>query len=261
MTSTLPLTGERTVPGYEREQYWFTRHEAVYRWIADESGLQLHGLRIAEAGSGEGYGAQILSDAGARVIALEYDEQAIAHSRLRYPHVRHVRCNLAGMPLAPGIMDAVVTLQVIEHLWDLRGFLSDARDLLKPGGALIASTPNRITFSPGLGRGVKPTNPFHVEEFDEEQVRDLALGAGFEQVRTLGLAHGDRLAAWRDREGRGIVEAQVAAAVAEAQYGQDWPDDLAEAVRVTTVDDFIIGTTAGRGHDWAQDLIVIGVRT
>ena len=29
--ATLPLTGERTVPGIPEENYWFRRHEVVYR--------------------------------------------------------------------------------------------------------------------------------------------------------------------------------------------------------------------------------------
>ena len=28
--ATLPLTGERTVPGIPEENYWFRRHEVVY---------------------------------------------------------------------------------------------------------------------------------------------------------------------------------------------------------------------------------------
>ena len=29
--STLPLTGERTIPGLRTENYWFRRHEVVYQ--------------------------------------------------------------------------------------------------------------------------------------------------------------------------------------------------------------------------------------
>ena len=52
VTPGLPLTGERTVPGIAREQYWFARHEVVYRWLA----ARCAGASVLEAGSGEGYG-------------------------------------------------------------------------------------------------------------------------------------------------------------------------------------------------------------
>jgi hypothetical protein len=43
---TLPLTGERTVPGIWHENYWFRRHEAAYAFA---SGL-VHG-RVLEVGN------------------------------------------------------------------------------------------------------------------------------------------------------------------------------------------------------------------
>src|SRR5690606_36985753 len=99
--SSLPLTGERTVPGIAREQYWFARHEVVYRWLAPRCA----GQHVVEAGSGEGYGARILQQAGARVVAVDYDEAAITHSAATYP-LPHVRANLAALPF--GRVDAVV---------------------------------------------------------------------------------------------------------------------------------------------------------
>ena len=95
--SPLPLTGERTVPGIAREQYWFARHEVVYRWLAAPLPRASASL---EAGSGEGYGAQILREAGARVVAVDYDGLAIEHSAATY-RLPHVRANLAALPFAP----------------------------------------------------------------------------------------------------------------------------------------------------------------
>lgn len=218
--SSLPLTGERTVPGIRREQYWFARHEAVYRWLAP----QCAGVTVLEAGSGEGYGAEILRQAGAAVIALDYDEQAISHSARRYP-LPHVRGNLAALPV--NHVDAVVSLQVIEHLWDLRGFLAEVRRACE---WTCLSTPNRLTFSPGLGRGEEPTNPFHVEEFDAAQLRQLVQEAGFTDITLLGLHHGPRLAARP-----AVIAEQI-----EAALSQSWPDELEDFVAGVTVDDFAI---------------------
>ena len=166
--SGLVATGERTAPGLPDEEYWFSRHEVAYRWIAARVGTD---QVVVDAGAWEGYGAAMLPG---RVIALEYDVTACAHIRGSYPNVAVAQANLDAIPLRTGSVDAITCLQVVEHLWDLRGFLRECRRVLRTGGELIITTPQRLTFSPGLGRGEKPVNPFHVEEFDGEQLRDLA---------------------------------------------------------------------------------------
>ncbi len=234
MSIGLPLTGERTVPGIAREQYWFARHEVVYRWLVPH----VAGQTVLEAGSGEGYGAAILQQAGAHVLALDYDQAAIEHSAATYP-LPHVRANLAALPV--GRVDAVISLQVIEHLWDLRGFLAEVR---RAAEWTCLSTPNRLTFSPGLGRGVKPTNPFHVEEFDAEQVWELVSAAGFMDIQLHGVFHGPRLAARPN-----LIAEQIDAALSE-----DWPDELEQFVASVRPSDFTITST-----DLAEslDLIVV----
>ncbi len=237
----LVLTGERTVPGLDRENYWFRRHEAAYAWVIAE--FPTAGSTIVDAGSGEGYGAAMLRAAGAqRVIALEYDEAAAEHSARAYADVSTVRANLDSLPVADASIDLLVTMQVIEHLWDLRGFLAECRRVLRAGGTIIAATPNRFTFSPGLGRREKPTNPFHVEEFDAAQVAGMLVHAGFERVEVFGVHHGPR-------NRPDVVARQIAAVLSDS-----WPDDLLAEVAATTVDDFAIGP-----EHLATSLDLIGV--
>jgi SAM-dependent methyltransferase len=259
----LPLTGERTVPGHPEEQYWFARHEAVYRWILRTYRATLADGLIIDAGSGEGYGPDLLTEAGTRlVLGLEFDPATATHAHHRYPRTCIVRANLAAMPIRKDVVDAVVTLQVIEHLWDLRGFLLGCHRVLQPGGILIASTPNRPVFSPGLARGVKPTNPFHVEEFDAAQVQNLLLDAGFIEIEMYGLWHGARLLEWEARYG-GLIPAQIAAMERSQNLGVPWPDALAEVTASITADDFTIHALPGT-HDFptqtCQDLIGVGRR-
>jgi SAM-dependent methyltransferase len=259
----LPLTGERTVPGHPEEQYWFARHEAVYRWILHRYRDALADGLIVDAGSGEGYGPDLLTAAGARLIlGLEFDVAAATHARHRYPRTCIVQANLAAIPIRDDAVDAVVTLQVIEHLWDLRGFLLGCHRVLQPGGILITSTPNRPVFSPGLARGAKPTNPFHVEEFDAAQVQSLLLGAGFTEIEMYGLWHGTRLAEWEAHHGS-LISAQIAAMERSQDFGESWPVALAQFTGSITTDDFVIHTLPGT-HDLpletCQDLIGVGRR-
>ncbi len=242
-------TGERTVPGVEREQYFYARHEAVYAWICRKFTSVLANARVVDAGSGEGYGARLLAECRPSiVIGLEYDDAACRHAAVTYPRPRLVRSNLAQLPLRDHSIDMVVTLQVIEHLWDLAGFVTDLGRAIRPGGLLIASTPNREVFSPGLGRGERPLNPFHVEEFDDEQVHDLLVAAGWTQVQVWGLHHGRRIIEWESNHGS-LMAAQVMAMTQDS-----WSKELSRFIADLTEADFTITPDT---HE-AQDLIAIG---
>ena len=252
MSHPLPLTGERTLPGVRGEEYWFARHEAAYAWLAGSLGDRLRGAAVVEAGSGEGYGARMLRDAGARsVLALEYDDASARHAHAAYTSVRTVRANLAMLPVATASADLLVTLQVVEHLWDLRGFLRDCVRVVRAGGSVVVSTPNRPVFSPGLARGERPTNPFHVEELDAEQLHGLLVEAGFVDVVVHGLHHGRRITAWESAHGTGLVGAQVAAVLGTGEV----PDGLDAFVASVTATDFVVGA-----HEGSQDLVAVGVR-
>lgn len=249
MPHPLDLTGERTLPGVAGEEYWFSRHEAAYAWLARSVALQDH--VVVDAGSGEGYGAAALRAAGARcAVALDYDDATTAHCRHAYPGVGTVRANLAALPLRDAAVDVVVSLQVVEHLWDLTGFLRDCRRVLRAGGALVVTTPNRPVFSPGLARGERPTNPFHVEEFDGPQLAELVRAAGFVAVDVVGLHHGPRLRAWETAAGSGVVAAQVAAVM-----GSPVPAGAGELVASCTPADFEVAGVPG-----AQDLLLTARR-
>jgi 2-polyprenyl-3-methyl-5-hydroxy-6-metoxy-1,4-benzoquinol methylase len=140
----LPLTGERTMPGVESENYWFRRHEAAYLQLLDE----VVGGSLVEVGAGEGYGANMFAARADSVLAIDYDEQSIAHMAAAYPALQVVRGNLAALPLASRSVDTVAALQVIEHVWDHPQFVSECARVLRPGGLLLVTTPNRLTFSP-----------------------------------------------------------------------------------------------------------------
>lgn len=223
----LPLTGERTVPGIARENYWFRRHEAVYEALLPRCG----GATMLEAGCGEGYGAALLAGVAARVLAADHDAATITHVGARYPGVAAVRANLVALPVHDGALDAVVSLQVVEHLWDQERFLRECRRVLRPGGALVVSTPNRLTFSPGRDT---PLNPFHTRELSGPELAGLLHGAGFTEVVVLGLHHGARLCDIDAAHGGSIVAAQTRLALT----GDAWPPDLAADVATVSTADF-----------------------
>lgn len=246
----MALTGERTVPGLAEENYWFRRHEVVYRRLVQRCA----GRDVLEAGSGEGYGADLIADVARHVIGLDYDESAVAHVRARYPRVDMRQGNLAELPLPTASVDVVVNFQVIEHLWDQGQFVAECLRVLRPAGVLLMSTPNRITFSPGRDT---PINPFHTRELNAAELIELLESAGFQIEGTYGVFHGARLAELDARHGGSLIDAQVARALADAP----WPADLLADVASVSADDFdIIEAGAGRDIDDSLDLVAIAVR-
>ncbi|MDR3656342.1 MAG: class I SAM-dependent methyltransferase [Mycobacterium sp.] len=248
--AVLTLTGERTIPDLDIENYWFRRHEVVYRRLAPRCA----GREVLEAGCGEGYGADLIAGVARHVVAVDYDEAAVAHVRARYPRVEALRANLAELPLPDASVDAVVNFQVIEHLWDQAQFVAECARVLRPSGLLMVSTPNRVTFSPGRDT---PINPFHTRELNAAELTDLLFDGGFREVSIGGVFHGPRLREMDARHGGSIIDAQIARAVADAP----WSPELAADVAAVTADDFDIFDSghSGRHIDDSLDLIAIAV--
>jgi SAM-dependent methyltransferase len=247
------LVGERTVPRLWAENYWFRRHEIAYLALAPR--LTGPAPVVLEAGSGEGYGVRLLRRAGIdRVAALDYDAAALTHARAAYPDDvtgRAVRTNLAALPLATASATAITCFQVIEHLWTPSQFLADCARVLQRDGLLVVTTPNRVTFSPGLGRLEKPPNPFHCREFDAAELRDL-IAEHLQVTDLLGVRHGPRLRAWQDEHGDPIA-AQL------ALPPDRWPAPVRELVRSVTADDFVLGPLI-EDDESVLDLVVLARR-
>lgn len=230
------LTGERTAPGIAQEAYWFARHEAAYAWATGALG-PVH--RALDAGCGEGYGTKALRQVATMACGLELDELTARHARVTYPDACFLRANLVALPLRDRSFDLVASMQVIEHLWDVRAYLGEIVRVLAPGGHACITTPNRPVFSPGLERGQRPVNPFHVEEFDAHQLRELLSEAGLVDVRIHGLGHGPRIAAWE------LAHGSLVGALIASISGEPSPPDLGPFTESVTLQDFSITDSSG----------------
>jgi len=181
----LELTGERTLPDVPAENYWFSRHVAVYRWIAERCA----GLEVVDMACGEGYGSALLAERAARVTGVDANPEAHEHARLKYtrPGVAFVR-DMVETYAQP--CDAVVFLQTIEHVQDPKGVLDHFRQMLRPGGTAYVSTPNLLTIAPPGAQ--KSDNPWHLREYRAHEFRELCQGS-FDEVQLFGLFHARKL--------------------------------------------------------------------
>lgn len=232
------ITGERTVPGIWHENYWFRRHEVVYLRI---TGL-VTGMDVLEAGCGEGYGAQLLATRAKSLHALDYDDYATGHVHAAYPGVPVVRANLVQLPYADESFNVVVSLQTIEHLWNQEAFVAECLRVLRPGGTIIISTPNTLTFPPG--------NIYHPKELNPDQLRSLLTPSAI-ITSCVGLVHGPALTTWQGVNGS-IIDAQI------ARPYDEWNTELIKAVKTVTVDDFVFTTDE---LNESLDLIVVAQKS
>jgi SAM-dependent methyltransferase len=159
------------------------------------------------------------------------EEPAPAAERFRY-RVYNVNFEWDKLPFADECADVVTCLEVIEHLTsDPMHLLIEVNRVMKPGGTLVLSTPNIVSFRSALqlARRQHPMNfPYffpghytnrHNIEYTPAQVRSMLRSAGFDERTTTfdAWAHPTRieklrlrLAGVRGRQERGDCILSVA---------------------------------------------------
>jgi 2-polyprenyl-6-hydroxyphenyl methylase/3-demethylubiquinone-9 3-methyltransferase len=111
----------------------------------------LSGLRIADVGCGGGLASEPLARLGADVTGFDAAEgnirAAAAHAVMVSLSIEY-RAEPAEAAAARGeVFDAVVALEVVEHVADVAAFLKALGAIVKPGGVVILSTLNRTARS------------------------------------------------------------------------------------------------------------------
>jgi len=163
----LAYTGERYVPNVQGEialehwhRYLLAREFAARRTVLD----------IA---CGEGYGSALLSEVAQSVIGVDISAETIAHAarRYRHPNVDFRVGSCAVVPVPDSAVDLVVSFETIEHHSEHDQMLREIKRVLRPGGLLILSSPDRPEFRRLFGEPTKDS--FHVKELDRGEFEDL----------------------------------------------------------------------------------------
>src|SRR3954447_5820687 len=100
------------------------------------------GERVLDLGCGAGRFVAALRDAGADPVGVELADAALERARRNVPGA-DLRAMTDAIPLEDSSVDLVWCSEVLEHVPDTAGLLSEARGWLKPGGRLLATTPAR----------------------------------------------------------------------------------------------------------------------
>jgi hypothetical protein len=165
-----PTWPERAGPGGHGGEY-----EALAAELLAPSDI------VLDAGCGHGEIAAVLRRRCARVVGVDYDAEAVAIARTRFPDVEFHAGDLREWSTGERF-DVIVHLHTLEHLPDPVATLRNLRALLAPGGRLAVEVP--LLLRPGI------VNPHHEREYSVAQLRDELAAADLQIVREHGVARG-----------------------------------------------------------------------
>lgn len=139
--------------------------EARYKWAT--SRMQKHGIKdVLDLGCGLGYGTELIYKSGFNVEGLDKSEIAVKICSQRYPDINFIHCEFPNCVFTiHHKFDAIIANEVIEHVENYKLFLSSCFDLLKDGGLLLLTTPNR--------KYTGERNPHHVHEFTSKEIKEI----------------------------------------------------------------------------------------
>ncbi|HEX9942102.1 MAG TPA: class I SAM-dependent methyltransferase [Thermoanaerobaculia bacterium] len=145
--------------------------------------------RVLDVGCASGYIALLLQKLGHQVTGIELNARLAGEARARGIAVLEHDLE-EPLPLLEESMDVVHACEILEHLFDTEGFLSELHRVLVPGGTLILSTPNlnslgnrlRVLLGrplPMWGAFPKDQHGGHIRVFNRAKVDQLLQRTGF----------------------------------------------------------------------------------
>lgn len=153
-------------------------------------------LRLLEVGCGAGATLRLLREQGmcAWAAAVEANEAAAAEARNHADRLMVGDIERMELDIADGSLDAVICLDVLEHLIDPWRTASRLAALLRPDGAMILSIPNlrfyKVSLPMVLGGRWRYADSgildrTHLRFFTLETVEDMLTQAGLAIDRTI----------------------------------------------------------------------------
>ena len=188
----------------------FIRDALVRHFGRPEGELKpLRGLSVLDVGCGGGLVSEPLARLGAHVTGIDPTAEAIATARRHAAGQRlaidYRTARVEDLRAAGETFDAVVCLEVIEHVPDVGGFIRIIGELIRPGGAAVLSTLNRTWKSYALAivaaeyvLGWLPRGTHDWQRFvtPEELARHL-VAAGLARPHFSGLVYDVMRDAWK----------------------------------------------------------------
>lgn len=188
----------------------FIRDALLRHFERPAGGLRpLSGLNILDVGCGGGLVSEPLARLGGKVTGIDPTRDSIAvarkHAEGQGLTIDYRTASVEELAAAGEQFDAVVCMEVIEHVPDQPAFVRSLGQLVRPGGAIVMSTLNRTLKSYALAivaaeyvlgwipRGTHDWNRF----VTTEELSRYLESAGFSPATTSGIIYDVMSDTWR----------------------------------------------------------------
>ena len=122
----------------EASHFWFKgRRSLIKRWLAQ---ILQPPARIADLGCGTGLLTEELLQQGYEVIGVDVHPKQLATLQKKWPQALLFQSTVEKIPIESGSCDAILFLDVLEHVNDQQS-VAEAYRLLRKGGKIIITVP------------------------------------------------------------------------------------------------------------------------
>lgn len=201
--NNLNFTGEYFIPGKSGDRIE-ADHLERYRFACKYA----KGKSVLDIACGVGYSGQMFIEAGAvNYDGVDINEKLIQYAKINYSSesINYLVGDICTFS-SNKKYDMISCFETIEHVKNYEAAIQNMHSLLKPGGLLIISSPNRTVTSPNaLTINDKPSNEFHTQEFIPGELLSILNKNGFAADRNQLYGQRQREKVYRNRYYRKII--------------------------------------------------------
>jgi SAM-dependent methyltransferase len=151
------VTVDATKKSYYHAPKVGTTRDRLQTWLKQLSYRQYHSMllryaelsvnssgELLEVGCGPGYLISFLEKWFPKmsITGFEYDQRLIEEAKERVQRISFIQGNAEELPFSDCQFDVMVSLHLIEHLYNPEKMLQEVHRVLKPNGIFIVATPN-----------------------------------------------------------------------------------------------------------------------
>lgn len=104
----------------------------------------IYGKKFLEVGCGLGYFSNKASIIGAKVTGIDIGPELVKINKKKTPGGKFVVASASKLPFKSNSFDIVLSTEVIEHVENQKRAMKEMLRVLRPGGLLVITTPNRV---------------------------------------------------------------------------------------------------------------------